>query len=408
MWKGTLALFGLVGLALATGTAGSLDPDFGTDGVVVASNDDAGQMNGVAALGDGSVVAVGQALNPQRWRIRGFAADGSADSSFDSAADLGIEGGVARRVVVDGSGKIVVAGNTTIQKTGKGGKTTTVAVTALVRLFADGSLDTSFGAGGTALTEPTLTIQALALQPDGKILLGGGNGAGLAIRRYNANGTLDTGFGSGGTKIDDVRKSAADDILGIAVQSTGKIVVACRLGATNNTPAALWALRRYASSGSLDTSFGTSGMATSAGDSIRGVAVDSEDRIVAAGAALNAQGQSDAGLVIRYTSGGGVDSSFGSSGEFVTGISGIDDFHRVWVVVGDAVLLLGRYGSPQNMYAARLDADGVADTAFGTDGFGDVVQSDEIADMAVDADGNAVAGGRHDSDNWLLARWLGN
>lgn len=407
MWKRTSALLALVGLALATGTAGSLDPAFGTDGVVVAANDDTGQMNGVAALDEGRVVAVGQALGPQRWRIRGFAANGSADDSFDTAADLGIEGGVARRVAVDGSGKILVAGNTTIQKV-KGGKTTTVAVTAVVRLFSDGSLDTSFGTGGKALTEPTLAIQALALQPDGKILLGGGNGAGLAIRRYNTDGTLDTGFGSGGTKIDDVRKSTPDDVLGLAVQSTGKIVVACRLGATNSLPAALWALRRYGSSGSLDTAFGSSGMVSSAGDSIRGVAVDSTDRIVAAGAALNAQGQGDAGLVIRYTSGGAVDTSFASSGEFVTGISGLDDFHRVSVVADDAVLLLGRYGSPQNMYVARLDADGAADASYGGDGFGDEVQSDEVADMAVDADGNAVAGGRHDTDNWLLARWLGN
>jgi uncharacterized delta-60 repeat protein len=407
MWKRTSALLGLVGLALATGTAGSLDPAFGTDGVVVAANDDTGQMNGVAALGDGAVVAVGQALNPQRWRIRGFAADGSADSSFDSAADIGLTGGVARRVVADGSGGILVAGNTTIQKVVKG-KTTTVAVTALVRLLSDGSLDTSFGTGGMTLTEPTLTIQALALQPGGKILLGGGNGAGLAIRRYNTDGTLDTGFGSGGTKIDDVRKNAVDEVLGIAVQSSGKIVVACRLGATNNTPAALWALRRYNSSGSLDTSFGTGGMVLSAGDWIHGVVVDSADRIVGAGSTLNAQGQSDAGLAIRYTGSGAVDTSFASGGEFLTGISGIDDFHRVAVVADDAILLLGRYGSPQTMYVARLDADGALDASYGGDGFGDEVQSDEIADMAVDADGNAVAGGRHDADNWLLARWLGN
>lgn len=407
MWKRTSALLALVGLALATGTAGSLDSGFGTGGVVVAANDDTGQMSGVAALGDGRVVAVGQALSPQRWRIRGFAADGTADSSFDANADLGIAGGVARRVAVDVSGRILVAGNTTIQKVVKG-KTTTVAVTALVRLSSDGSLDTSFGTSGMTLTEPTLTIQALALDPDGKILLGGGNGAGLAIRRYNTDGTLDTGFGSGGTKIDDVRKNTVDEVLGLAVQSSGKIVVACRLGATSSAPPAMWALRRYNSSGSLDTSFGSGGMVISAGDWIHGVAVDSSDRVVGAGSVLNAQGQSDAGIAIRYTSGGAVDTSFGSGGEFVTGLSGIDDFHRVAAVADDAILLLGRHGSPQNMYVARLDADGALDATYGGDGFGDEVQSDEIADMAVDADGNAVAGGRHDADSWLLARWLGN
>ena len=415
MWKRTSALLALVGLALATGTAGSLDASFDTDGVVIATHATEGQLQGVAVQSDGKVVAVGgegYPTTPQRWRIRRFLADGSADTAFDTAADVGLDGGVARRVAIDPTGRIVVAGFTKIQKVVKG-KTTTVNVTALVRLLSDGSLDTTFGNAGKVLAEPYVGISApVVLQADGKILVAGGSGGGVAIQRFQGSGALDTGFGNGGTMIDDVRRStgglpALDDAWGIAVQSSGRIVAGCSLGATRTDPAVRWALRRYMADGTLDTSFGSSGMTTSAGDALDDIAVDSLDRIVAAGSTLDAQQiYRDEGLVVRYTSAGAVDSSFGSGGEFLTGIAGIDEFHRVSVLAGDRIMLLGRGSSIT--YVARLDADGAPDTTFGGDGFGDAVQFGSSGGMAVDAAGNPVAGGMYDTYAWLLARWCGN
>jgi uncharacterized delta-60 repeat protein len=415
-FKGGAGALLLAGVALATGTAGTLDPGFGTGGVVVASNPDTGQLLGVAAQADGKVVAVGQALNPQRWRIRRFNADGSADTAFDAAADVGLAGGVARRVVLDGSGRIVVAGNATTQKVGKNGKTTTVAVTALVRLLSDGSLDSTFGTTGKAFAD-NMGIGALALQADGKILVGGSNGTGLVIRRFLTGGGPDTSFGSGGTVVDNPTPGpyAGDDVRGLAVQSTGRIVAACRLAQTSSNPAAFWAVRRYTSNGTLDTSFGSGGMVTSPGDSLHGVAVDASDRIVAAGSRLDSDNISDAGLVVRYTSSGAVDTSFATAGEFLTGIPGHDAFLRVSLLSDGRIVLFGKFGSPEYAYIARLDSDGAPDTDYGGgDGFGDTVQGSGFYDMAVDADGNAVAGGRPnnpdegDVTTWVLARWLGN
>ena len=107
---------------------------------------------------------------------------------------------------------------------------------ALARYNTDGSLDPSFGVGGTVITDfdPTAVDQgvfAAALQPDGKILATGhtnvftpGTGH-IATARYNTNGSLDTTFGTGG-KVQTAIVQHINEGLAIAVGQDGKIVVA--------------------------------------------------------------------------------------------------------------------------------------------------------------------------------------
>jgi uncharacterized delta-60 repeat protein len=182
------------------------------------------------------------------------------------------------------------------------------ASTVLARAQA-GSLDPTFGNGGIVITpfngENDAVANAAAIQSDGKILVAGvipnsQNFPELGVARYNTNGTLDSTFGTGG--IVTTNEDAA--IFGIAVQSTGKIVV----GAGGFL--AVDAIR-YNTNGSLDTTFGTNGVATVRPFSPNafipgsgGLALEPDGKIlVAAGDAL-----------VRFLANGQVDSTFGAAG----------------------------------------------------------------------------------------------
>ena len=145
------------------------------------------------------------------------AAPGDFDPSFGSdgvvETPIGESSGTATGVVTQPDGKIVVGGVSSEGFT-------------LVRYLPNGGLDGSFGMGGIA-TGPIGGAESLAIQPDGKLLLGGWtSGRGLSVARYNPDGGLDTSFGSQG-----VAHGLGGDASGIAVQPDGRIVaVGARAG----------------------------------------------------------------------------------------------------------------------------------------------------------------------------------
>src|SRR5262245_43372278 len=166
-------------------------------------------------------------------------------------------------VTVQPDGKAVVAG--TFTPSGGG----TVHDFALARLNADGSLDTSFGSGGRVTLDFGLTgsnqqAAAVAVQADGKILVGGSvatNGTGawdFALARLTAAGALDPSFGTGGLETFDF---GGDDFLtGLVLQpADGKIVLA---GHSDQATAAVFVAARLNPDGSADASFGTGGTQT--------------------------------------------------------------------------------------------------------------------------------------------------
>jgi len=164
---------------------------------------------------------------------------------------------------------------------------------------------------------------SLALQLDGKLVLAGqafiSGGNDFALARYNSNGTLDTSFGTGG-KVTTNFTSPNDAAFSVAVQSDGKIVAA---GGTILSRGGDFALARYDSNGMLDTSFGTGGKVTTdiAGpsDSVNSIAVQLNGKIVAAGRTfINGDFHS---ALARYNSDGTLDADFGRGGK-VTAIFG--------------------------------------------------------------------------------------
>jgi uncharacterized delta-60 repeat protein len=208
----------------------------------------------------------------------------------------------------------------------------------MARFTSSGQLDTTFGSGGIvnlANTGPNLYTAPtqIAVTKTGKILVASGTLAPTpqleagTISRYNSNGSLDTTFGAAGTAASVGSASA------LLLQSDGKIVVAGALTSKLNAlPAANdvgFGIIRYTSSGAIDKTFGSGGVAIAdfgANAPLSGafaLAIQSNDEIVAAGAA--AQGAANLSFdsafgLARFTSTGQLDSSFGSGGLVTTTI----------------------------------------------------------------------------------------
>jgi uncharacterized delta-60 repeat protein len=142
-----------------------------------------------------------------------------------------------------------------------------IVITGSTLAFAQaGTLDSTFGTGGifsTSFTQPAAADNAIAIQSDGKIILGGlvplsGGGAVAALLRLNINGTLDTSFGTGGIVTSDFGITDGAIVFGIAIQPNGQIVAAAEGGFLDDG-----SVGSFNTDGSVDTTFGTNGFAVS-------------------------------------------------------------------------------------------------------------------------------------------------
>ncbi len=154
-------------------------------------------------------------------QIPAWAADGDLDTSFSGdgivSTLVGSDGSESYSAVIQGDGKILVAGYSWIDSISR-------SDFAIVRFNSNGTLDTSFGTGGQVTTNfvSSSEIYSIALQSDGKIVAAGYSDNDSAIARYNSDGTLDTTFSGDGKLTTDMGSS--DRIQSIALQSDGKIV----------------------------------------------------------------------------------------------------------------------------------------------------------------------------------------
>jgi uncharacterized delta-60 repeat protein len=193
-------------------TNGSLDTSFDNDGIV---NFSAAEVNAVAAQTDGKVLVAGRLGSD--WAVRRFNIDGSPDTSFDGDgifnAPVGTGASAAKEMIVKPDGKILTVGAALNPE----------AVTALVQLNPDGSLDETFDGDGKVFTAVPATSGGLdaELQRDGKIVaFSGGTGDTFGLSRYLPNGALDITFSGDGIATETVAAKPG----AIALQPDGKIV----------------------------------------------------------------------------------------------------------------------------------------------------------------------------------------
>jgi len=227
--------------------------------------------NGMVVQADGKVVLVGDDYNTgtgSDFGIVRYNADGTLDTGFsgDGFQAVQVTGGNfgdgAAAVLQLADGKLLVGGYTTA---------TNSSVTndfALVRLNTDGSLDTSFDADGKLTLSVGIgpdEVSAMAMQADGQIILAGSStdvasvyaNRNVAVVRLNADGSLDTGFNADGIFTRQVGAGSAS-VSRVLVQPDGKIVVAGET--TNILGSQVFFVARLDAAGNLDTGFGQGGV----------------------------------------------------------------------------------------------------------------------------------------------------
>jgi uncharacterized delta-60 repeat protein len=258
-------------------------------------------------------------------------------------------GSAAYDVVIQPDGKVIVGGGV-----GNGIN----ARFMMVRLTAAGRLDTGFGDGG--IVETTIpvaggsVVYALALTGDGRIVAGGnvypdGGASELAIARYSPGGVLDSTFGDGGLVLPTLSPSESTYMKSMACLPDGKILVAGDIG---NNPSRDYLIAKFNASGSLDTTFGAGGKVRvdiRTYDSVGAMVLQPDGKILAVGSSHS------------------------------TTISALD---------------AGVFG-PEDPSAVRLNPDGSLDPSFGSGG--KVVlalATDSYAtSVALDSSGRIVLGG---------------
>ena len=298
-----------------------------------------------------------------------YAQDGGLDTTFGTGGKVitSINSGtdIAYSVVLQSDGKILVAGTTTNTITGKD--------FLCLRYNTNGTLDTSFGNAGIFTSDLQAgsddVAYSLALQADGKIILAGysdnGSNKNAAILRLNTNGSIDTTFGNSGKTFTDFIANRADEIKVVKINPlTGAIVVGGKSATTATNSQMI--IARYTSTGLIDTTFGTSGIATISNSSTIGAGTYSpviED------------------LVIK------------SNGK-ITAVGWLEQQGLNWSA---------------DIYTCRLNSNGTFDTTYSTDGVnyfnGSFNGNDKAFSLLLNSDDSFVVGGSSDvsAQNYAFA-----
>ena len=220
-------------------THGRLDKTFGGDGKVTTNftTGDADSAYGVAIQADGKIVAAGEAarFTESSSALARYDADGTLDSAFDTdgkvTTDLGSIYEPATGVAIQADGKIVAAG--TSGQTGAPDFSTDSKFT-LARYNTDGTLDASFDGDGLVTTNFTVNAdgaEGLAIQADGEIVAAGHAGdSRFALARYEPGGTLDPTFSGDGKVTTLFGSRGRQSARGVAIQADGRIVAAGDVG----------------------------------------------------------------------------------------------------------------------------------------------------------------------------------
>ncbi|PYJ06952.1 MAG: hypothetical protein DMF06_17020, partial [Verrucomicrobia bacterium] len=386
---------------------GGLDPTFGTNGKVTTDiQGDFDKARGVAIQADGKIVVAGSALNGANidFAVLRYNTNGTLDTSFDgdgkaitpvlSSDDL------ALAVAIQPDGKIVAAGFAINVGTDD---------FAVVRYNTDGSLDPTFDSDGKATFNIVPTFNdiatAVAIQPDGKIVVAGfsnnGSDEDFTVIRLTDVGALDPTFNAIGITTFPIQ-SNNDAANAVAIQSDGKIVVA---GYTETGSQKDFGVARLTSTGVLDPSFDFDGKVASSikvGDDIaNSVAIQPDGKIVAAGLARDSGPDTDF-AAIRYNSDGTLDDSFDTDGRVIATVASPNDVGRSVALQPDGKIVIAgetNNGSNLDFGVVRLNTNGSLDLSFDLDGKAIIDfqnSSDTAYSAAVQADGRIVVVG--DSD----------
>lgn len=328
---------------------------------------------------------------------------GVADSSFAVngvyLADLSGWESISS-AVVQADGKIVVAGYTQTDGQSK---------FLVARLLPDGSPDPAFGTGGLATAQGSGWINqatAVAIQPDGKIVVGGFTdpdddfNVDFALLRFTAQGQPDNSFSQDGIATLDI--TASDIVRSITLLPDGKILAAgsVQIAGTDLD----FVVARFLADGALDPGFGSNnGYAITSfggkGDVPHSMLVQADGKIILVGVTNKASGNADVAMA-RYTPNGIPDSGFGFNGKVTSSFSSYVDAGLKAILQPDDKILVSGYSDnafKNSEFALfRYTPDGTVDPSFGSNGIvrskiGSIYSAAEA--LMVRPDGKIVAAG---------------
>lgn len=296
-------------------------------------------------------------------------ADGSFVSSFGTGGITAIGGGMV------GFSKVAFALAADDSMVAVGWNYMDGTYQRVHRLTSTGALDTSFDSDGLIMTDAGYIGDA-AIQNDGKVLVAGGAADNFGVQRFTTSGALDTSFdGDGKRQVDTTGQNQGDRPSSMLVNADGSMY----LGGASYGPSTTndFAIIKLTSAGALDTSFGVNGIVRTnfngvGTDGINQLITQSDGKLLAAGRGGNYYYGDFA--IARYTSSGALDTSFGVGGQVQVNMSGgvIDDGANAIAQQADGKLIVAGYSinahGDKDFAIVRLTANGNVDTSFGTGG----------------------------------------
>jgi uncharacterized delta-60 repeat protein len=335
-----------------------------------------GQVNTIAVQSDGKILVGGGFATFNGVTVNRIArlnADGTRDTAYPTNTGTGANDTV-NTMAVQSDGKILVGGIFT---------TFNGPANRIVRLNADGTRDTAFMTNtGTGANN---AVNTFAVQSDGKILVGGtftqlNNAYPTRIARLNADGTPDTAFTT------NTGSGANNAVNTFAFQSDGKILVGGGFPTFNSAPA--YRIARLNADGTRDTAF-TTNTGTGANSNVQTIAVQPDGKILVGGLFTTFNGVT-VNRIVRLNADGSIDTAFTTN----TGTGANTTVNTIAVQSDGKILVGGGFATFNGVTVnriARLNADGTRDTAFTTNtgtGFNSVVNT-----MAIQSDGKIPVGG---------------
>lgn len=387
--------------------AQELDTSFGANGKVYTSfGAFSNFFYDLAVLPNGTIYAAsakeGAFFETNGIFISRYLPNGTLDTSFDNDGKIEVGYGsnyeFCHSIAIQPDEKLIVAGSSN-------------GSFSIARLNTNGTYDTTFSGDGKMIfvfgAGIGSKINKLLLQPDGKILAIGqaynGTNYDFGMARFNADGSTDSSFGNAGEML--VTIGPANDFGRNAVlQPDGKIVVC---GYSNNASGDSFSITRLNNDGTLDTGFGTNGkiyynIPTKNLCVAESIAIQSDGNLLIAG---HADGDF---AILKYNSNGTLDTTFGNSGYSTTDFGNFQDKSYALAIQNDNKIILAGHGYEAgntglfHAAIARYNANGTLDTTFSSDGkmvLPMAIYSDGIESMFIQPDGKLLFGGYSRADN---------
>lgn len=380
----TIAAFWIAACS-AYAAPGDLDTSFGGTGqVIVTFPGQTSEGSAVAVYPDGNILASGRVGS--NFAVLRFSKNGTLDTSFNGTGKsfASFSGSVSypTSMAVGSNGQVILAG----YSNGNGGPSFAVA---------------RFDEDGFNISSEVINVlgmaEGVAIQPDGKFVIVGNNGSSFTAVRFTAAGGLDNSFDSDGRV--GFALHYGSNASGVAVQADGKIVMAGKIRPTQNTDAFM--VMRLNPNGSLDTSFaGTGYVATPVGTAAaygKTVTIAPDGKLVIAGHAAGLGGDGIDYAVVRYNPNGTLDTSFNGTGKAIASVGQFDVTMAATLQSDGKILVGGASGM------VRFTSGGIPDSSFGQGG--KVGTPDyNVNGIAMQPDGQILTAGA-DGTGILLARY---